>query len=105
MTIAMAPPTRRGAEKGAGLFHEYIKRNLTPDQIEQERRAQLKRIGELRKSAVLTYAARITAMPVQAPTPILYDDLLPFTDMLGNCSGDRVTVILETHGGGRRSRA
>ncbi len=104
MTAVVAPPPQPEApqqkvEKGAGLLHEYITRNLTPQQIEQERRAQLARIGELRQSAVVTYAVRLTAMPVQAPTPILYDDLLPFTDMLANCTGDRIAVVLETHGG------
>src|SRR2546422_872253 len=104
MTAVVAPPPQPEAvekkvEKGAGLLHEYITRNLTPQQIEQERRAQLARIGALRQSAVLTYAARLTAMPVQAPTPILYDDLLPFTDMLANCTGDRIAIVLETHGG------
>ncbi len=105
MTAVVAPPPQPEAkqekkvEKGAGLLHEYITRSLTPEQIEQERRVQLARIGELRKSAVLTYAARLTAMPVQPPTPILYDDLLPFTDMLANCTGDRITIVLETHGG------
>lgn len=93
-----APPQRRGP-KGTGLFHEYIKRGLTPAQVEQERRAQLRRIGQLRNSAVLTYAARLTAMPVPAPTGILYDDILPFSDMLENCTGERIAVILETHGG------
>src|SRR6266566_6863172 len=106
MTAVVAPPPRPEATqekvkvgKGAGLLHEYITRNLTPQQIEQERRAQLARIGELRQSAVLTYAARLTAMPVQPPTPILYDDLLPFTDMLANCTEDPITIVLETHGG------
>lgn len=104
MTVVVAPPPQslppqQEAEKCSGLIHEYITRKLTPQQIEQERRAQLARIGELRQSAVLTYAARLTAMPVQAPTPILYDDLLPFNDMLSNCKGERITIVLETHGG------
>lgn len=104
MTTVEAPPEKPGVtqgkvEKGAGLLHEYISRKLTPQQIEQERRAQLARIGALRQSAVLSYVARVTAMPVQAPTPILYDDVLPFTDMLANCDGDRIAVVLETHGG------
>ncbi len=104
MTAVVAPPPQpetveKKVEKGAGLLHEYFTRNLTAKQIQKERRAQLARIGALRKSAVLTYAARLTAMPVQAPTQILYDDLLPFKDMLANCDGDRIAIILETNGG------
>jgi hypothetical protein len=99
MSKAVAAPPRQATPKGAGLFHEYIKRSLTSDQVEQERRAQLRRIGQLRNSAVLTYAARLTVMPVPAPTSILYDDMLPFSDMLETCTGDRISIILETHGG------
>ncbi len=92
------PDAKNEAETMA-LFHGYINRNLNLKQIDAERREQLARIGTLRKSAVITYAARLTAMPVRAPIGIMYDDLLPFTDMLANCSGDRISVILETPGG------
>src|SRR6266576_5839261 len=85
--------------KSSGYLYEYVTRKLTPQQLEQERRRQLKRIADLRRSAVLSYMARTTVMPVQAPTAILYDDVLPFTDMLSDCKGDRIAVILETHGG------
>jgi endogenous inhibitor of DNA gyrase (YacG/DUF329 family) len=85
--------------KSSGYLYEYVSRKMTPEQVEQERRRQLKRIADLRGSAVLSYMARLSTMPVPAPTAILYDDILPFTDMLGDCKGDRIAVILETHGG------
>lgn len=83
----------------SGYFHEYIAKKLNPQQLETERRAQLARIATLQDSAVLVYAARLTQMPVQVPTAIVYDDLLPFVDMLNGAQRDRITVILETHGG------
>jgi ClpP class serine protease len=82
-----------------GVFRNYLVSNLSNQAVETERRAQLKRIGDLRNSAVISYAARTTFAPIQLPTAILYDDLLPFRDALEGLTGPRVSVLLETHGG------
>ncbi len=80
-----------------GLFKEYIsKKGINFD---AERQAQLKRIGELRQSHVISYAARIAHLPVQVDVSLSYEDMLPFADMLEGIQGDRVTVLLETPGG------
>lgn len=82
-----------------GIFHEYLAKQLTPQQLELERKAQLQRIGTLRRSAVMTYAARVAALPQQVDVSVTYEDILPFKDTLDGLNGDRVTVILETPGG------
>jgi len=82
-----------------GIFHEYLNRRLSAPQVEQERKAQLARIGKLRNTAILTYAARIGQLPQQVDISVTYEDILPFRDSLDALIGDRVTVILETPGG------
>lgn len=82
-----------------GLFHQYISRSLNPTQIEAERRQHLARIGQVLGCDVITYAARLTNAPAGLPTAILYDDLLPFVDLLDGLTGKAVAVILETNGG------
>ncbi len=82
-----------------GLFKEYIEAGINGPQLDIARRAQLKRIGELRQSAVVTYAARIASLPQQVDISVSYDDILPFKDVLDGITGERVTVLLETPGG------
>jgi len=82
-----------------GLFHEYIGRGLTPQQVDDERKQQLRRIGDILECDVLTYAIRLTATPVPLPNVVLYDDLLPFVDLLQGLHRERIAVVLETHGG------
>lgn len=82
-----------------GLFQEYVKANLTPDQLESARKAQLKTIGELRGTEAVTFAAKIGQTPVPVDTGIIYEDVLPFFDVLEGATGKRVSVILETPGG------
>jgi hypothetical protein len=82
-----------------GIFHEYLSKNLTPPQIDSERKRQLARIGQLRNSGVITYAARIGQLPQHVDISISYEDILPFKDTLDAVTGDRVTIILETPGG------
>ncbi len=84
-----------------GVFHEYIVRNLTPDQMEKERAKALREIGRLLNCEVFTYAARISPVlaPVRLPVSVLPEDILPFIDLIEGLSGDRIAVILETPGG------
>jgi hypothetical protein len=74
-----------------GVFRNYLASNMSMQAVETERRAQLKRIGEIRNSAVISYAARTTFAPIPLPTAILYDDLLPFRDTLEGLTGPRAS--------------
>lgn len=82
-----------------GIYHEYLAKALTLQQLDAERKGQLRRIGELCASNVLTYAARMGALPIRLPISIEYEDLLPFVDMLDGMTSERITVIIETPGG------
>ncbi|MCA1792263.1 MAG: hypothetical protein LC667_21175, partial [Thioalkalivibrio sp.] len=72
---------------------------MDPDQIEVERKRHLARIGELLGSDVMTYAARLSTTPIPLPTSVMYEDLLPFVDLLDGLEGPAISIILETHGG------
>lgn len=82
-----------------GIYHEYVSRNMTPQVLEAERKKYLAEIGRLRNCEVFIYAARLTALPMQVPVMVLYEDILPFADMLEGLKGKRIAVILETPGG------
>jgi hypothetical protein len=82
-----------------GIYQHYIGRGLTAKQLEQERKRYLKTIGDIRKTEVLTYAARLSSLPMALPIGVAYEDLLPFSDLLADLKGKRITVILETPGG------
>ena len=84
-----------------GTFREYLDKKLKPSDLEKERKKYLGRIGEVFDADVVVYAARLTALPpnVQLPVGIMYEDLLPFSDLLSGLKKDRVVVILETPGG------
>ncbi|MEO6525105.1 MAG: hypothetical protein ABIP93_00605, partial [Gemmatimonadaceae bacterium] len=82
-----------------GIFSEYINNKAVLGAIDIHRRSQLKRIGEQRNSAVLTYAGRISPAPQGVDPSVTFDDVLPFRDLLDGLSGDRVSVVLETLGG------
>ena len=81
-----------------GIYTEYLDRAFSWEELCAERKAQLKRIAELRKRpAILVIAAALTKP--NTPTAIDYDDLLPLSDQLGNLDGDEMDLILETPGG------
>lgn len=82
-----------------GIYQHYIGRGLTPEQLEQERKGFLKKIGDILSTEVLTYAARLSSLPLPLPIGVAYEDLLPFGDLLEDLKGKRITVILETPGG------
>src|SRR5688572_25761410 len=88
-------------ERSMGIFREYLDKKLKPDELEKERKKYLKKLGEALDADVIVYSARLTAIPpgVQLPVGILYEDLLPFSDLLGGLKKKRVAVILETPGG------
>jgi len=82
-----------------GIYAEYIKRNFSRDQLNAERKAQLRRIAAIRGKDVLVYAADLQKSQIGAPVTIDYSDILPIADELSNLSGAGVDVILETPGG------
>jgi ClpP class serine protease len=82
-----------------GIFSEYITNKTVLANPDLERRAQLKRIGVLRGTAVISYAGRLTPGPQGVDPSINFDDVLPFRDQMGGLKGDRVSVVLETLGG------
>jgi hypothetical protein len=81
-----------------GFYSEYLDRNLSFQQLTEERKRMLARISELRKRDILVYAADVMKAPV-APVALAYDDLLPITDQLQNLNGKALDMILETGGG------
>lgn len=80
-----------------GYYSDYLKKQWDFDQIETERKKQLKIISQHRQGRqILVYASDSTK---NAPTSIDQNDLLPFQDQLTNLNGDAIDIILETPGG------
>lgn len=84
-----------------GVFHDYVAAQMNPTQLETGRKQLLAEIGRARGTGVLTYAARLAPIPapVRLPLGIGVEDILPFSDLVRDIKNDRVSVILETHGG------
>ncbi len=80
-----------------GIYSDHIERKFNLAQLNAERKAQLRRISEIRKRDVLVMAANV--MNSKQPIAINYSDLLPFNDQLANLKGTEIDVILETPGG------
>lgn len=80
-----------------GFYTEYIDKRFTIEELQNERKAQLKRIQSLRENRdVLVMASDIRK---SAPTSIEYGDLLPFHDQLSGLNGDALDLIIESPGG------
>jgi predicted RNA-binding Zn-ribbon protein involved in translation (DUF1610 family) len=84
-----------------GLYTEYLNSMTDYSKLEVERRAQLKRISEIRQRAAVVIAADLGGRPnkANAAIGIDYTDLLPIADRLEELTGDGIDVILETPGG------
>lgn len=82
-----------------GHFHDFVKKPIIGDALDVERRKLLEEIGRLRKTSVITYAARMQIPVAGAANLVTYEDILPFQDLLTDLTGDRVSVIVETPGG------
>jgi len=82
-----------------GVYSEYLDRQLSFQDLVNERKIQLGRISTRRGNRdVLVYAADFSKGG-QAPIAIGYDDLLPISDQIANLKGEKIDVILETPGG------
>jgi hypothetical protein len=81
-----------------GIYSEYLDRQMSFQELAEERKAQLRRISALRGGRdVLVFAADLSKG--QAPISISYNDLLPINDQLANLGGSALDLILETPGG------
>jgi hypothetical protein len=81
-----------------GIYSEYLDKQMDFAALTAERKAQLKRISELRGGRdILVFAANLNAF--KAPISINFSDLLPINDQLSNLKGTKLDVLLETPGG------
>lgn len=83
-----------------GFYSEYLNHPLANnfDLLTQERKAQLRKISQLRGGRdVLVFAADLSKQLVGIS--ITYSDLLPISDQLANLTGNKLDLILETPGG------
>jgi len=81
-----------------GFYSEYLDAHLSFQDLTVERKKQLARISELRGGRdVLVYAADLNE--ANAPTSMVYSDLLPISDQLSNLKGKSLDLILESPGG------
>lgn len=80
-----------------GIYTEYLDKNLGFADLTAERKKQLQRIADIRKSDVLVIAADLNKSNAQIS--LGYIDLLPVSDQLSNLNGSKLDVILETPGG------
>lgn len=77
------------------IYTEYLDRQMSFEELSNERKKQLKRIASIRKHGVLVYASKMSA----PNNSIDYSDILPFSDQLSNIKTDEIDVIIETPGG------
>lgn len=80
-----------------GVYSEYLNKNLSFEELIKERKAQLKKISEIRKRDVLVFAADLNKRIPDIS--IGYSDLLPIKDQLDTLSGKKLDFIIETPGG------
>lgn len=81
-----------------GVYSRYLDQRLSGPALTKERQRQLRRISKLRKRPNLVMAAAISKSR-EIATSIVYDDILPFQDLLEGLSGSSIDVIIETPGG------
>ncbi len=67
-------------------------------ELEAERKKQLRAIEAIRGRDVLVYAANVSVRQ-RAPISIEYADLLPINDQLANLEGEALDLMIETGGG------
>jgi ClpP class serine protease len=80
------------------VYSQYLDANMGFDELEAERKNQLRLIESIRGRDVLVYAANVSVRQ-RAPISIEYADLLPINDQLANLKGDALDLMIETGGG------
>jgi ribosomal protein S6 len=82
-----------------GIYSEYLNKNLSFDELSNERKNQLKKISSLRgKRDILVYASDLQNRQ-NAPISIDFSDIQPFKDQIANLEGTAIDIIIETPGG------
>jgi len=82
-----------------GIYSDYLDKKMSFEQLNIERKNQLKKIAALRGNRdIVVYASDITNR-VNSPVSIDYSDVLPFQDQVSNLKGNSIDIILETPGG------
>ena len=81
-----------------GIYSEYLDRNFDFQALSAERKAQLRRVADIRARDVLVFAADLKKAG-QAQIQISFPDILPVRDQLSNLTGRAIDLILETPGG------
>lgn len=82
-----------------GYYEEYLSKQISFEDMQKERKNQLKLISEAHDGHdIVVYAADIVNYH-QAPTGIDYSDISPFCDQLSNLHGSKLDIVLETPGG------
>lgn len=80
-----------------GYYSDYLSSGMNFNQLEKERKIQLKKISDFfNNSDILVYAADLMK---RAPVSIDYTDILAFEDQLSSITSETLVVILETPGG------
>lgn len=79
-----------------GVYSDYLSRQLSFEELTNERKAQLRRISDIRGRNVLSFASDVAK---NCPNSIDYSDIVPFTDQLSVLTGNEIDIILETPGG------
>ena len=80
-----------------GVYSEYLNKNLSFEELIRERKAQLKKISEIRNRDVLVFASDLNKRIPDIS--IGYSDLLPIKDQLDTLQGGKLDLIIETPGG------
>ncbi len=80
-----------------GSYSEYLDNLQSFEDINVERKKQIKRIQDERGRPTLTIASDVEKG--KAPISIMYSDLLPIRDQIDNITEDNIDVIIETPGG------
>jgi ClpP class serine protease len=81
-----------------GIYSEYLDRHMSLDDLNRERKEQLRRIAKARDRDILVYASD-TNKATQAPVALNNSDLILVNDQLSNLTGKAIDVLLETGGG------
>jgi hypothetical protein len=82
-----------------GIYSEYLAKNFSFDELNHERKVQLRRIKEIRGGRdIFVYASDIQNRQ-GSPVSIDFSDIQPFKDQISNLQGSAIDIILETPGG------
>jgi len=83
-----------------GAYTEYLNQKLNFQQIEVERKKQLRRISQMRGNRdILVYAADLNCRTREIPITICYEDIISIKDQIEDLKQPNLDLIIETPGG------